>query len=110
MDSIRVLFFFILVLCVSHYTFFSLWNVFNKPVTDHKFFEYNDRIKYVSNCFQKMNVSVCGDIPTDLQNKVTQVPLGQGSCGNHPGLLVRGSFLEQATDFETIERWCFHAL
>ena len=110
MDSIRVLFLFILVLCVSHYMFFYLWNLFNKPVTDHTFFEYNNRIEYVSTCFHKMNASVCGDIPKDLQNRVTMVPLGQGACRNRPGILVRGAVSEQQTDFEAMERWCFHAL
>lgn len=110
MDSIRVLFCFILVLCMSHYVFFYLWNIFNKPVTDHKFFEYNDRIQYVSNCFHKMNASICGDIPKDLKNRVVRVPLEQGSCGNRPGILVRGSVSEQQTDFEAIERWCIRGL
>ena len=110
MDSIRVLFCFILVLCVSHYVFFSLWNILNKPVTDHKFFEYNDRVEYVSSCFHKMNASVCGDVPKDLQHRVMRVALGQGHCKNHPGILVRGKLQEQQTDFESIERWCFHSL
>ena len=110
MYSIGVLFLFMLVLCVSHYLFFSVWNVFNKPVTDHKFFEYDDRIEYVANCFHKMNASVCGDVPKDLQNRVTMVPLGQGSCRDRPGILVGGSISEQQIDFESMERWCFHAL
>ena len=110
MDTIKLLFLFILVLCVSHYMFLSLWNIFNKPVTGHKFFEYSDRIEYVSNCFHKMNASICGDAPKDLRDRVTVVPLGQGSCRNRPGIVVRGSFSEQQTNFESVERWCFHAL
>jgi len=110
MDTIKLLFLFILVLCVSHYMFLSLWNIVNKPVTRHKFFEYSDRIEYVSNCFHKMNASICGDAPKDLRDRVTVVPLGQGSCGNRPGIVVRGSFSEQQTNFESVERWCFHAL
>ena len=109
MDSVRVLFCFILVLCVSHYVFFSVWNAFNKPATGHKFFEYNTRVEYVSSCFHKLNASVCGDIPIDLQNLVTRVPLGQGQCKS-PGILVRGKFQELHTDFESIEKWCFHSL
>ena len=110
MDTIKLLFLFILVLCVSHYMFLYLWNIFNKPVTGHKFFEYSDRIEYVSNCFHKMNASICGDAPKDLRDRVTVVPLGQGSCRNRPGIVVRGSFSEQQTNFESVERWCFHAL
>lgn len=109
MESIKLLFFFILVLCVSHYMFFSLWNMFNKPVTKHTFFQYDDRVEFVSNCFHKMNASVCGDIPKDLRNRVTRVPLGQGACVKS-GILIRGSLSQQQTDFESLERWCFHAL
>ncbi len=110
MESIRVLFFFILVLCVSHYVFFSLWNILNKPVTNHKFFEYKDRIKYVSDCFHKMNASVCGHGPEDLQHILMIVPFGQGHCKT-PGILVNGKLQEQQqTDFESIEKWCFHVL
>jgi len=105
-----VLFCFILVLCVSHYVFFSLWNLLNKPVTDHKFFEYTDRIEYVSNCFHKLNASVCGNVPKDLEHRVIQVPLGQGYCTNRPGILFQGKVEEQRTDFESMERWCFHSL
>lgn len=105
-----MLFCFILVLCVSHYVFFSFWNIFNKPITDHKFFEYNTRVEYVSNCFHKLNASVCGDVPTDLEDVVARVPLGQRECNNRPGLLIGGEFHELHTDFESIEKWCFHSL
>ena len=105
-----MLFCFILVLCGSHYVFFSLWNIFNKPVTGHKFFEYNSRVEYVSSCFHKLNASVCGDVPKDLQHRVMRVPLGQGQCKNRSGILVRGEVQELPTDFESIERWCFRSL
>ena len=105
-----MLFCFILVLCVSHYVFFSLWNIFNKPVTGHKFFEYNSRVEYVSNCFHKMNASICGDVPKDLQHRIVGVSFNQRYCKDRPGIIVRGKVQEQQTDFESIERWCFHAL
>ena len=110
MESIKLLFFFILVLCVSHYIFFSLWNHFNRPITEHKFFKYDDRVDSVSNCLYKSNVTVCGNsLPTDLRNRVTRVPLDHRSCSGRTGLIVGGHFLEQQTDFESLERWCFHA-
>lgn len=109
-DSIAILFHFILILCISHYLFFSVWNFLKKPVTHHKFFEYNKRIEYVSNCFHKMNASICGDIPGELKNRVTGFPVLQGVCGGKYGILVGTSLSEQTTDFEALEKWCSHSL
>lgn len=108
--SIQIMFLFILVLCVSHYVFFWCMNYINKPITKHKFFEYDDRIEYVSNCFHKLNASICGTPPTELDDRVTRFNVHHKGCGGKSGILVGAQLVLEQTDFEALEDWCLHSL
>lgn len=108
-----VLFYLIFLLCLCHYLFFFTWNHLNRPVLKNQVFEYDNRIEYVSNCFHKLNASVCGELPDELENRVTNKSVQLDICAGKSGIIVGGhspAFLEQSVDFESLEKWCSRSL
>ena len=105
---VRLLFFFIFVLCLSHYLFFLVLSWAQKPVTKHQFFKYNDRVDFVVQCLHQKGASICGQLPEEFAGRITSHHVNQTPCTGKSGLVgIDGlKVVESKTDFESLEDTC----